>query len=507
MKYLLTFMAILGKVQRDKMRVNFYIKKYSALFALYTLKSIRKVAGFLYSFSHIFSKIISPIGKLFLTYLILPIYTFFFLTKLRIQKLSIPARGFFIFLVSNRYLFHTTLGLMALVTFIAHAQTRQAHAQEVGSHSLLLALTTDQHTEIVEEAVNQENFTKDVHYLNSAAFLYVPNIDFDYDESQDVIYPPTLSVPGTIAANPSDEAHPVSIAKRDKTSTYIVKENNTIGSIAQEFGVNIGTILWNNNLTERQYIRPGDVLRIPPISGIIVKVKKGEVLSTITKSYGGNVDEIITFNKLPSNGVNANMELFIPGGHPPIREQERILVAVRRQSPVPSEKKQPKKIAVADTTALEEPSAPTESTAPSDEVSSPGETYKPDDVSPDKIPSTKLVWPSSSHTITQYYGWRHTGVDIDGDYSSPIYAADDGVVDKAGWNSGGYGLMILIRNDEDGLTTRYGHSSKLFVKEGDVVKKGQVIAMVGTTGRSTGTHLHFEVYANGRRTNPLSYIK
>jgi murein DD-endopeptidase MepM/ murein hydrolase activator NlpD len=79
-------------------------------------------------------------------------------------------------------------------------------------------------------------------------------------------------------------------------------------------------------------------------------------------------------------------------------------------------------------------------------------------------------------------------------------------VEQAGWNSSGYGLQIVI-DHLDGRKTRYGHASKLFVHLGDTVHKGQAIAMVGTTGRSTGTHLHFEVYSNGKRKNPLAYIK
>lgn len=97
-------------------------------------------------------------------------------------------------------------------------------------------------------------------------------------------------------------------------------------------------------------------------------------------------------------------------------------------------------------------------------------------------------------------------MDIDGDLTSPLYAAADGVVEKAGWNSGGYGLQVLI-NHPNGMKTRYAHASKLFVKAGDEVKRGEVIAMMGSTGRSTGSHLHFEVYVNGRRQNPLTYIR
>ena len=133
-------------------------------------------------------------------------------------------------------------------------------------------------------------------------------------------------------------------------------------------------------------------------------------------------------------------------------------------------------------------------------------TKKPPNADVRNVPIARLFWPTIGKGITQYYGWRHTGVDIDGDYASPIYASADGVVEKAGWNSGGYGLMILIGHPS-GIKTRYGHASKLFVKVGDSVTRGQVIAMVGTTGRSTGTHLHFEIYVNDARTNPLRYIR
>ncbi len=139
-------------------------------------------------------------------------------------------------------------------------------------------------------------------------------------------------------------------------------------------------------------------------------------------------------------------------------------------------------------------------------VSPPSNTKKPEDLDTSDAPKTRLLWPTSGHVVTQYYGWKHTGIDIDGDYSSPLYAAADGVVETAGWNSGGYGLQIIV-DHPNGMKTRYAHSSKLFVKVGDSVKKGQVIAMMGTTGRSTGTHLHFEVYTNNKRANPLSYIR
>lgn len=127
----------------------------------------------------------------------------------------------------------------------------------------------------------------------------------------------------------------------------------------------------------------------------------------------------------------------------------------------------------------------------------------------------KLGWPCpSSSRITSPYGYRilfgvrdfHTGIDIGAVHGSNICAAESGTVILAnyGWN-GGYGNYIII-NHGNGITTRYAHASQLYVSAGQTVSKGQVIAAVGTTGNSTGPHLHFEVRVNGSHTNPLNYL-
>jgi murein DD-endopeptidase MepM/ murein hydrolase activator NlpD len=127
----------------------------------------------------------------------------------------------------------------------------------------------------------------------------------------------------------------------------------------------------------------------------------------------------------------------------------------------------------------------------------------------------KLGWPCpSSSRITSPYGWRilfgvsdfHTGIDIGATTGSNICAAESGTVILAnyGWN-GGYGNYIIISHG-NGITTRYAHASQLYVSAGQTVSKGQVIAAVGTTGNSTGPHLHFEVRENGSHTNPLNYL-
>jgi len=95
-------------------------------------------------------------------------------------------------------------------------------------------------------------------------------------------------------------------------------------------------------------------------------------------------------------------------------------------------------------------------------------------------------------------------VDIDGDYTSPIYAADTGRIEASGWSSG-YGLRIVI-NHGNGIKTLYGHLSKTHANVGDSVNRGQTIGTMGCTGWCTGTHIHFEVIVSGRKLNPLNYL-
>lgn len=126
-----------------------------------------------------------------------------------------------------------------------------------------------------------------------------------------------------------------------------------------------------------------------------------------------------------------------------------------------------------------------------------------------------MCWPSQASTrITSPFGWRylsllggrnyHTGVDIGAAGGTNILAANSGKVIKAGWNNS-YGYMVMVDHG-GGIVTLYAHSSKLLVKTGDVVTRGQVIALIGSTGMSTGNHLHFEVRVNGAYQNPLNYI-
>ena len=124
--------------------------------------------------------------------------------------------------------------------------------------------------------------------------------------------------------------------------------------------------------------------------------------------------------------------------------------------------------------------------------------------------TTPTGWPTNGF-ISSGYGLRwngaefHQGIDIAAEMGTPIVATADGVVTLAGWNAGGYGNMVDIDHGS-GVSTRYGHASAVVVTAGQRVRRGQIIAYVGSTGHSTGPHLHYEVRLSGQPVNPSSYL-
>ena len=120
------------------------------------------------------------------------------------------------------------------------------------------------------------------------------------------------------------------------------------------------------------------------------------------------------------------------------------------------------------------------------------------------------LWPAGGE-VSSPYGLRwggsdfHPGIDIANDYGTPIIAAASGTVTAAGWNSGGYGNMVDIDHG-NGIWTRYGHAEAVAVSVGETVQKGQIIAYMGSTGFSTGPHVHYEVHVNGELVNPILYL-
>lgn len=130
------------------------------------------------------------------------------------------------------------------------------------------------------------------------------------------------------------------------------------------------------------------------------------------------------------------------------------------------------------------------------------------------VPSDKPV--QASVTMMSAFGYRsdpfnhraamHPGIDLSGSYGTPIYATADGTVLRAGWNSGGYGNLVELDHGR-GITTRYGHMSAILVSAGQHVTRGQQVGRMGSTGRSTGNHLHYEVRIDGRAVNPIPFMR
>lgn len=269
----------------------------------------------------------------------------------------------------------------------------------------------------------------------------------------------------TIPSSSVEEASALPNALR----TYIVQSGDTAGLIASRFNLSLNTVLWANDLSATSRLTVGQKITILPVDGVLHRIKKGDTIGHIATLYSTDVDDILAFNNLPPNGnISINDALIIPNGI--------MKVPIPKQAS-PSLLGRLKKIL-----------SPSKQTIP------------------ERIGSAlRFLWPTTASRITQYFSWRHTGVDIAGPPSNKILAASSGVVIISGWQRG-YGQTIVIDHG-NGYRTRYGHASKLFVRAGEQVQRGEVIAMVGSTGRSTGPHLHFEVVRNGTRINPLQYIR
>jgi len=284
-----------------------------------------------------------------------------------------------------------------------------------------------------------------------------------FDDSSDLVFKPQL-LPGENGSDSSGEM----ANTRTEIIYYTVQNGDTVSTIARHFGITVNTILWANNLTSFSLIRPGDRLSILPYSGVLYTVKKGDTLAKIAQTYDVELEKILSCNTL-GNSLSIGQKIVVPGA---------------------------KKIA---STVTSRPTNTGQSG-----ISVIKNLIKNPTV---KTSGNKMAWPTSGNRITQYFSWRHTGLDIANKVGTPIYAADSGtvIIAQGGWN-GGYGNTIVIDHG-GGKKTRYGHASKLFVKVGDEVEKGENIAAMGSTGRSTGSHLHFEVLIGGVKYNPLNYIR
>jgi len=281
----------------------------------------------------------------------------------------------------------------------------------------------------------------------------------------------TVSVPP--AAGP-DEA----LAARRTYAAHITAQirhkvagGDTLFALARRYNTTIEAIAAANALPSAHVLRIGQELIMPvgatataaapaarrPAATVTYEVQNGDTLFALALRYNTTVDAIVAVNGLPSaHRLRLGQRLVVPVGK---RTAPRALTAQAVSRPTPTVR-------------------------------------------------ATLSWPARG-VITSRYGWRyrrhHDGIDLASPRGTPIYAARAGRVAFAGWYYG-YGRAVIVDHG-GGLTTLYGHASKLLARTGQVVEQGQLIALVGCTGRCTGSHLHFEVRINRRAVNPLPYLR
>jgi LysM repeat protein len=371
--------------------------------------------------------------------------------------------------VTNRYSVHVVL--IALVVFTAgvNISAGDVRAETFGEQTLMYALVTQQDNEIIEEfaATDFALEYSSVQYRETTTLSSITRgVDFTGAGSS------TVLVGGSALSAPTISDGAASTADRTDVETYIVLGGDTSSTIAEQFGISLNTLLWANDLSVRSVLKPGKELIILPTSGISHTVKSGDTLSSIAKKYDAESEEVLTFNRLASaDDLIVGEQIIVPGGE--------IQVVT-----------------------------PTRSTTFTSVLSSPTSTVTPtttSTIAPSTTGSGAMIWPTDLYTITQYYGWRHTGIDIDCHFNNDNYAADYGVVQFSGWK-GGYGNAVEV-NHGNGIVTRYAHQATNYVVAGQQVVKGQALGRCGTTGRSSGTHIHFEVIVNGSYRNPLEYLR
>lgn len=248
----------------------------------------------------------------------------------------------------------------------------------------------------------------------------------------------------------------ISKPKNSTISTYVVRKGDTLSTIAEMFDVSPSTILWANDLPRASSLKVGQVLTILPVTGVKYTIKKGDTLSSVAKRFSANAEEIMSYNGLESTSLAVGTQIIIPDGE----------IA----APVPT--KTTKSVAVSAGVTVR-------ATVSAGYFSAPLERY---------------VKTQSIH--------GYNGVDLAAPTGTPLMAAAAGevIVAKASGYNGGYGQYVVIQHD-NGSQTLYAHMSSVSVSSGESVAKGQVIGAVGSTGKSTGAHVHFEVRNGGR--NPF----
>ncbi len=313
---------------------------------------------------------------------------------------------------------------------------------------------------------------------------------------------------------------PVAVA--DGYALHTVRPGDSLGSIASSYNIGVDALMAANDL-KGSVIQPGETLKVPYVAAIGGPVqagprvppgfswhtlKPGETLSSVAQAYGLSVDALVGANPTISSLDNlpAGVDLLIP-------TREGLVVTLEAGQ------------SLAD--VLSKYHADPATVARANHLRSPFDVqpgmmlFLPGVVPTKALARLKkvraaehrFIWPIQGR-ITSPFGPRHLGmgtsnfhrgIDIAAPWGTPVHASRAGVIIYAGWSNEGYGNLVRIRSS-DGDETWYGHFSKILVHVGQYVNQGQVIGREGSTGISTGPHVHFEVHIHGRAVDPMTVL-
>ncbi|MBK8781231.1 MAG: M23 family metallopeptidase [Anaerolineales bacterium] len=306
-------------------------------------------------------------------------------------------------------------------------------------------------------------------------------------ESVDPISAPALDIPIIDGISRSAQIHTnIPNRPRNEITTYTVQDGDTVFGIAEKFGLEPQTVLWGNYeilLDDPHSLKPGQELNILPVNGVYWQWLGGLSFGSWAEFYGVTAADIIEY---PGNNIDPKS----------VGDYENANIPVETWLIIPNGER--------DFVSWSAPLGVTRENPASARVLGAGAC---DPVSGGAVGYGYYVYPTNKHYLSGFdYSTKtnHLGIDLAGNEGEGVYAADAGVIVYAGWNDYGYGNMIMVDHG-NGFQSLYAHLSAFNVGCGQSVGQGEGIGAVGSTGRSSGPHLHFELMA-GMKVNPWDYL-